>query len=260
VTLLAQHIAAVLIDHVRRDNQGKLSVFAGEIPSLLFSRYEIECPHELAEEALAVLTEIGGCRNLASPLTGTFCRLDSAGAEYYFGNWPSFSNEWGPDEEADEVYARKRELIRSKYPIIETYFEADHTWIERIIETLTKLHLADQHYAPGVIENSAIPASDRVVSLDDNQPEVAEIRAELEVFERELRESNEAGEFLGEEREVALAEVSTLRSILSRARVRAASTLAYAHRTLGWIAEKTATAAIGEGAKRLLNLIIGLFS
>jgi hypothetical protein len=100
-----------------------------------------------------------------------------------------------------------------------------------------------------------IPASDRVVSLSDNQP-ATEIVKELERLERTLETSNEAAEALGDLRDVALEEVKTLRSMFTRKFLFVASASQYAKKALGWIAEKAGGAAVGEAAKLALAHII----
>lgn len=111
-----------------------------------------------------------------------------------------------------------------------------------------------------MVKAVAVPASDRIVTLSDNQPEVVEVRQEIHRLEEQVRISNEVGEIFGDDRQIALEEISTLRAMFSRSRVRAAAAIAFASRSLGWIAEKGAAAAVGEAAKRLLQLIINLFS
>ena len=81
-----------------------------------------------------------------------------------------------------------------------------------------------------------IPASDRIVDRADNQTQTEEALALFDEIEGELAsQSNEIGEAFGDERELALAEVRELETIVSRPRFRAQPFLDLARKTLGWI-------------------------
>jgi len=257
VSVLAQHLAAVLVHHVRREGGGRLSLFESDIPELLSGRYDIESPHGLVGDALAVLTEIRGCRNLPSPLTGTFCRLDADDASYYFGSWPSFSNEWGDDEEADHAYGRRRQEINKKYPILETYFESEDPWIQRIITTLSEMDLAANYYQGDALLTEAIaPASDRIVSLDDNQR--AELVIPLEQIAAEIRTSNSTRNELGDDADRISAEVDAGIGLAKAGKVRLSAIIAILIKPLKFIAERFSGAAIGTLAAELIKALLKL--
>ncbi|MGA9582062.1 MAG: hypothetical protein WBR13_08855 [Allosphingosinicella sp.] len=257
MSVLAQHVAAVLLHHVRTQGGAKLSLFESDIRVLLSGGYDIACPPGLISDALAVLIDIGGCRNLPSPLTGTFCRLDWNGANYYYGNWPSFSNEWGDDDEADHAYSVRRQEIQKKYPVLETYFELENAWIERILSTLSEMDLAFHYYEQdALLAEAAIPASDRIVALDDNQR--AELIHPLEQISKEIQTSNSTRNELGEEADRISAEIDAGIDLAKAGRVRLSAIIAVLIKPLKFIAERFSGAAIGTLATELIKALLKL--
>ncbi len=104
-------------------------------------------------------------------------------------------------------------------------------------------------------ENDKFPASDRFVSRSDNLGLAAEADLLLqEITEKLQSDSNEIGDAFGDERVVAIEEISLLRKLTNQVRFRAAPVLAIAQRTLLWITEKAGAASVGELAKKVLNL------
>jgi hypothetical protein len=103
---------------------------------------------------------------------------------------------------------------------------------------------------------SSAPASDRIVSRSDNQTAYDQAVNTLDQLKSELITSNEAGDALGDDGDIAVAEVSALSRIIAEARVRADSTLSFARKCLAWIAEKAGAASVGELAKRALGYLI----
>src|SRR5690606_26181217 len=90
-----------------------------------------------------------------------------------------------------------------------------------------------------------VPAADRLVARNDNRPEVQAIDAVFADLEDKNRSSNDAFEE-PIERDVALAEISALRRIVSAPALRLSAFKERAKSTLNWIAEKGAAAVITE--------------
>jgi hypothetical protein len=102
-----------------------------------------------------------------------------------------------------------------------------------------------------------VPAADRIVSRDDNSTAVKDIDAALAELEEGIKGSNDAFEE-PVHRDVALAEVSALRRLVSAPALRLASFKERAKSTLNWIAEKGAATVITELCKHALKLILGV--
>ncbi|MFN4358363.1 hypothetical protein [Sphingopyxis alaskensis] len=110
--------------------------------------------------------------------------------------------------------------------------------------------------ARNLIPVGALPPPDRLVEPTDNQEAYDQSVESLRELEDALSKSNEAGDALGDDRRIALEEVSALAKMISQAQVRAQPVLLFARRSLGWIIEKAGAASVGEIAKRALNALI----
>ena len=107
-----------------------------------------------------------------------------------------------------------------------------------------------------LVPTGEIPASDRIVSSKDNQLAYERAVEALEDLHVQLGTNNEVGAALGDSRDLAVVEVSTLSALLRTARVRAEPVMALARKSLTWIAEKAGSAAVTDLAKRALSAII----
>ncbi len=98
-----------------------------------------------------------------------------------------------------------------------------------------------------------VPASDRVVTLTDNQRN--EISGDISELSAEISRSNEAGLLLGDQKDRVQAELSAASSLFQASKVRLGALLAVLATPLRFLAEKFSGSAIGELAKKLLEEI-----
>jgi hypothetical protein len=110
------------------------------------------------------------------------------------------------------------------------------------------------------VDLSTVPASDRLVSLSDNEPDAAQARIAVEELKHKLEQINDIPEKLIPFREVAINEVDLLSSLINGSVVRAATVVALARKLLPWLADKAGGAAISELAKRALSTILAWLS
>jgi hypothetical protein len=104
--------------------------------------------------------------------------------------------------------------------------------------------------------NEAVPASDRIVLRSDNEAVAEEAADALTELSDELRsDSNEVGDAFGDDRLIAATEVEQLAQMVNQPRIRVQPVLAFAQRTLTWIAEKAGAATVAELAKRAWALL-----
>jgi hypothetical protein len=108
------------------------------------------------------------------------------------------------------------------------------------------------------VPDDVIPASDRVVSRADNSAEISQIETEIDDLRRTVRESNELGSELGEEKELIELELEIAQEVISRPKFRLASLLGWLVPALKFLGDKFAGGAIAEAAKKLFALLMGL--
>jgi hypothetical protein len=107
-------------------------------------------------------------------------------------------------------------------------------------------------------EIGGIPASNRIVSRKDNQQNLDTIQGGLKELEEALNIDNEIGAALGDEKDLIKSEIEASKVIISHPRFRLASVVRLLVPLLKFIADKFSGAAIGELAKTLISLVLGL--
>jgi hypothetical protein len=103
-----------------------------------------------------------------------------------------------------------------------------------------------------------VPASDRVVSREDNGDAIARIESDIDKLEAEIRSSNSFDEEVGEPKEVALSEVSASRALLASDRFYLKRLLGLLLPLLQKIVKAFGTASLGVVAKQLIEEIVKL--
>lgn len=109
------------------------------------------------------------------------------------------------------------------------------------------------------LEETEVPASDRLVRIDHNSDAFREFESAFEKLKEGLDKSNDVGELSPEGVEVAKQEVSQLGSENKREWVRPAHVWQVAKSTLLWILDHSAGAAIGTFALAALTALAKLF-
>jgi hypothetical protein len=108
-------------------------------------------------------------------------------------------------------------------------------------------------------EQIGVPASDRIVLLSDNDPGLQHIKSQTSALSAMLTTSNDVGDLTPDEAVAAAAEISALGAMLDQPSVRLSTIASYATKSLKWVAEKAAGAAVGKAAWALLVLIATFF-
>lgn len=112
--------------------------------------------------------------------------------------------------------------------------------------------------APSQAGNEAVPASDRLVRRNDNRVEIEVLEADIRSIVDELEASNEIGAELGDEKEVISGELKAAETLIAQPAFRLSKLSNLVIPVLQYLAEKFASGAIGELAKRLIAAILGL--
>jgi len=116
----------------------------------------------------------------------------------------------------------------------------------------------DEWLSNQTLSRSDVPASDRLVSRSDNEPVIDEIVEGLEKISSELSVNNEIGAVLGDDKQVISSEVEASQVLIKANRFHLSKLFSLLVPALRFLGEKFSGSAIGETAKRLINLIFGL--
>lgn len=106
--------------------------------------------------------------------------------------------------------------------------------------------------------DSLVPASDRVVTLTDNRREIEILHLDIKGLSEEISSNNEASIDLGEEKEIIKGELAAAEVLVSQPSFRLARLTALVLPALRYLAEKFASGAIGELAKRIITALAEL--
>lgn len=137
-------------------------------------------------------------------------------------------------------------------------FANAHFWEDLAGDAVPELLQTDL-IADGPVNNdNSIPASDRVVSISDNRREVELLTSDIKGLVDEISTSNEVGMELGDERDLLKGELIAAETLVSQPVFRLGKLHILVMPVLRFLADKFASGAIGEMAKRIIQLIIDL--
>ncbi len=105
------------------------------------------------------------------------------------------------------------------------------------------------------LDGDDIPASDRYVSIADNQR--AELKSELETLQNEARGANDVDE---EDRLIALSEIAVFEATIVQQRISTDLIQRFVDTVLGWIERTFTAAAVQDVAQRLIHARLKLIT
>lgn len=106
--------------------------------------------------------------------------------------------------------------------------------------------------------DTVAPASDRIVTLADNRREIEILQSDIRGLSEEVSTNNEVSVELGDEKDLIKGELDAAEVIVSQPSFRLARLAALVLPALRFLADKFASGAIGEMAKRIIAAILGL--
>ena len=149
-------------------------------------------------------------------------------------------------------YDSKASINVEGYKFVESQLSQDGSPIKLYSE------LGDDWLSKQTIGDEAVPASDRVITRKDNQPTVEAIETQFNAIQSSLATDNEVGDALGDERQILIGEVAAAEALTKSKKFRLGKLLSLILPALKFLSEKFSGAAIGEAAKKLVNLLLGL--
>ncbi len=250
-----QYVAAALIDISIKTERGINAALTGiyDLPEKSFGTV-IE-PH-IIDKAILILRECGIAYVANDPLAGSFVSITKARADTFFASldaeciaYDKFVNDaFDPHEGIDRAESMHWPTLRliEKYTVIRRYREFGSDWIRLAMKALS---------GP---ENAFVKASasDRIVLFSDNEKTVREIEDGLDKIDQAIQTNNEVGAALGHNKDIAAAEISFLRQMMSAGRARRDALLQYSKQVLGWLVKEIGKTSFSEVVKHVMKLFI----
>lgn len=103
-----------------------------------------------------------------------------------------------------------------------------------------------------------VPASNRIVNRGHNSHEISVIESQLDEISEALRSNNELSDSLGEEKDLIQSEIEASKILVKSPNFRLGRLISLLMPALKFLAEKFASGAVGETAKLLITLLLGL--
>jgi hypothetical protein len=256
---LAEYIAAALI-HTAQKYDGGITMPLDDLLPVIASEWSIEVTDETVRGAIRILNRCDISYVESDEFAGTFVVINASRYKNFLDRVARDRAEYdevvkaAPDAHVGVNRAEAIDLpylnSYNTFKTIRKYSAFGEEWIIKAMKNIAdrKLEL-----------NVAVPASDRVVRLDDNDPALVEIRSAAAELKRRIRTGNELGELNVDQAIAAAGEVSQLEDAFSAETVRPQEVVARSRRTLNWIASKAAGSFVGEAAASLLKIILLYF-
>lgn len=246
MNVVDEHIAALLLEWIRQYGGGHKATFTPQSASgSLRVQMAVNVSEFRTAQVLDALTEMGVASKFYSPLTNGFFELSRDNAVSLFGA-PGWTK-------AENQKPARNPTFDAEYPVIDAYLKSDQSWSGYVMAELQR--------DPALLEDGGVefagiggvPASDRIVTLSDNQ------QTDLEASTTELIEIVEKQNGVDGDQSMKQQIVGQLKAgrELFRAGV---FKFALIEQTilsvLGGLIEKYKNQAIGHAAKKLLDLLI----
>jgi hypothetical protein len=249
---LPQLYAACVVSYVRRNAGGEFKGPSYLLAKGTHSTFNLPYHEEFFSAAYAILEEHHVLRRHSHP----------GMMRYYIIDAKDFVSTFGPSSTYKHIrmYKIGAPVGGEEYKVLESYADLGDDWLNDALETFHDAIWEHVDSLPEPEEAGEAPASDRVVTYRDNETVIQEVDQSLAAIEVELKASNEAGEALGDLREVAIAEITDLRGVLRKPAIRAHALFSRARETLNWLIKRCAETSVSELAKHAMKLFIGWLS
>jgi hypothetical protein len=246
VNVVDEHIAALLLEWIRQYGGGHKATFTPQSASgSLKVHMAVNVSEFRTAQVLDALTEMGVASKSYSPLTNGFFELSRDNAVTLFGA-PGWTK-------AENQKPARNPSFDAEYPVIDAYLKSDPSWSGYVMAELQR--------DPALLEDGGIefagiggvPASDRVVTLSDNQ------QSELEEASSKLIEEVEKSNGIDGDptfRQVVLGQLKAGRELI-RAQIFSAEMMRLIMMdALKSLIKKYEGHVIGAAAATLMDLLI----
>ena len=250
---ISDYLAAALVQ-TASEKEGGIAVPREQLAILIKDRYGLELSDEDISGAVRILNRCDISYSENDQFAGTFVVITAQRFNTFISRVNDEQKRYNDTLESDVDYNSSMNRAESLHlPYLEAYnsfsalrkyaqFGSD--WIELAISRINEQS-----------NLTRVPASDRIVAVDDNDPKANEIVSLAEDLENKLTVGNDVGDITAEQAVAVASEVSQLRASFSSRYLRREEVLRRARATLAWIGERAAGTAIGETAKTHYKLV-----
>lgn len=252
---LAGYCGVILLYMAKGAGGHGLSVPRDEIDERICLILDRQIDRDVVRSAVRMLNRCDISYIEDDPITGSFIRISAdkfaSFIEAVSRDQATYNQIVDDAEDPNSgINAAERRPFRylelyNRYDALRKYAQFGDDWAALMIEKLKA----------GFAFGDVVPASDRVVMLSDNSPEVAEIVASAQALHYQLTTGNDLGKLTPEQAQAAASEVAEIRTAFSGQAVRANLAYQRARDTLEWIGKEAGGALVGTAATALLLLI-----
>ena len=247
MSVVGDHVAALII-HLARQRGGTLGVFEDDLPSELEKIYQIRISDPIIHEALQSLAKSTVVKRLDSDLAGNLLQLSADRAMTYFG--PGAQE---PGQGTSVQYDNAYDAAHLSLPMMNAYAFGGQDWVNRVVAKLQSGQFDSVAPVADGVEIGVVPASDRIVRLNDNQIDALS-NAIDDVATGVGKENAIDGD--PNIRERFLGELAAGRELVRAKSVRAYLLYETLVKLLSSLIDRYKDQALAEAAKKLLELLI----
>ncbi|WP_426264759.1 hypothetical protein [Sphingomonas sp. PWP1-2] len=244
---LADHIAALILESFAGAGRSN-GAFIEDIKERIREKFNLEVSEILLNSALDRLQILDAIQRLPSSFAGDLIEISRANALRYFGDDAMFPGP-GTSLEYDAVF----EEANSSFLPIKAYSYGGKSWVDRVVAGLSMAQLDEIEVVSADFQSVIIPASDRVVTINDNSRQEIDNAAE-DLYGRLKSENSINGDV--DLRDRFIAQIAAGRELLRAGSVRVYLIQETLLRMLSSIIHNYKDQAIAEAAKKLFDLLL----
>ncbi|MCF8709328.1 hypothetical protein [Rhizorhapis sp. SPR117] len=259
MTKLGEYYAAALVDIARGLDAG-ITLPKDKLRQTLRSFWKVKASEEDINDAIRILNRCDISYVESDEFAGTFVVINERRFQRFMDRVQSEREQYddiirrAPDENlgisrAEETYFPYLNSYNT-FKVLRKYSAFGNEWLRTAMDEIVR------RTAVGEIE---VPASDRVVRIDDNDPIVEEIKVAAAELRNRLTNGNDLGDIGSEQAQAVVEEVAQIESSFSKKFVRSSELISRSQKTLTWIAEKSAGTFVAQAATALFKLIMKFF-
>ena len=226
---LPPYVIAAVLHHISNNTNSpflRAQTHVG-LNNNLNTTYNSKVKDDIVIQALETLEELGIATRISDPFTADFFQVNEVEADAYFEAQAAIDG---------SVFAKANAIGAS--------------FFQQALSAIAKLS-DEGDYSKTVF----IPASDRLVRISDNHDYYVEVDELIDETIKAVETNNEVGEVLADDRDRISAELKSGKELIRGSTIRLRALFEILIKPLRFIAQKFSESALGETAKKLIQLL-----